>query len=82
MILFLSTRLGKPIPKRLQNITCTHCDPSNTLTSVKQAQYLHVFWIKPFKIHTQRYAECPHCKRVYFEDGFTDHMMTAFNALW
>lgn len=74
MFLFFGTRTGKTEIKMLNDIACLHCEQTNTLTLSKTNNWFHLFWIKIFKISTHLMAECSHCKRVYFEDEFTDDM--------
>lgn len=74
MILFFGTRTGKATQQLLTEIGCPHCNQQNTLILVEQANYFHLFWIKLFKIQTDRFAECSHCKRVYFEHEFSTGM--------
>ena len=77
MILFLGTRPGKPIKQILTNVSCPHCGQHDTLTLVTQDQYFHLFWIKLFKISTQRFAQCSHCKAVFYEQEFSEEMKKA-----
>ncbi|WP_339841259.1 zinc-ribbon domain-containing protein [uncultured Maribacter sp.] len=74
MILFFGTRPGKPETTTLLNSTCPYCQQQGTLTAVTQKNYFHLFWIKLFKISTNNYIECSHCKRLYYENEFTDEM--------
>lgn len=74
MILFFGTRPGKPETTTLLNSTCPYCQQRGTLTAVTQKNYFHLFWIKLFKISTNNYIECSHCKRLYYENEFTDEM--------
>lgn len=74
MILFFGTKPGKQISKKLPNASCNHCRQSGTLTLVSQPNYFHLFWIPLFKIGTSRYAECSHCKKVFFKEDFTFEM--------
>jgi len=77
MILFFGTKPGKPIIKRLQGVTCAYCNQQDTLTAKEQPNYFHLFWIPLFKIGTSRYAECSHCKRVYYKEEFSAEMERA-----
>lgn len=77
MILFLGTRPGKREIKRLVGASCSHCGQTNTLSAVVQPNYFHVFWLPLFKIGTSRYAECSHCKGVYYKEEFTPEMERA-----
>lgn len=74
MILFFGTRPGKKVQRRLVGVPCDYCKQTYTLEFVEQASYFHLFWIKLFKIQTKRYAECSHCKRVYYEQEFSREM--------
>ncbi len=74
MILFFGTRPGKRETQTLTNTTCPYCGQQGTLTAISQPNYAHLFWIKLFKISTQRYAECGHCKRAFYENEFTEEM--------
>jgi len=42
---------------------------------------LDTFWIKIFKISSNTVAECSHCKRVYFEEEFSEEMKTSLNNM-
>lgn len=77
MILFFGTRPGKRETKPLTNVTCPYCKQHGTLTAISQSNYAHLFWIKLFKISTHGYAECSHCKRVFYENEFTEEMKLA-----
>nr|WP_299000427.1 zinc-ribbon domain-containing protein [uncultured Allomuricauda sp.] len=77
MILFFGTRPGKATTKTLSGITCPHCQQLSTLTAYSQPNYLHLFWIPIWTINTSRYAECSHCKRVYYEEEFSAEMERA-----
>jgi len=74
MILFFGTRHGKQKTIRLVNATCSYCEQRGTLTAVLQSNYFHLFWIKLFKISTNRMMECNHCKRAFYENEFTEEM--------
>jgi hypothetical protein len=74
MILFFGTRPGKPETTPLLNSSCSFCHQQGTLTVVSQKNYAHIFWIKLFKISTNTYIECSHCKRSYYENEFTEEM--------
>jgi glutaredoxin len=77
MILFFGTRPGKKETKVLTHATCSHCHQTGTLTAVAQPNYAHLFWIPLFTINTIRYAECSHCKKVYYKEDFTQEMERA-----
>ncbi|WP_246865722.1 zinc-ribbon domain-containing protein [Croceivirga thetidis] len=53
--------------RKLVGATCSYCKQTNTLNLIEQANFFHLFWIKLFKIHTNRFAECSHCKKAYLE---------------
>lgn len=74
MFLFFGTRPGKKTEQRFINVTCSFCKQEGTLNLVSQPNYFHLFWLPLFKTGTYRYAECSHCKRVYYQDGFTSEM--------
>ena len=74
MILFFGTKPGKKTTKQLNHVACNHCQQISTLTAISQPNYFHLFWIPLFKIHTSRFAECSHCKKVYYKDEFTFEM--------
>ncbi len=78
MILFFGTRPGKTESKRLSNVTCPHCGQTDTMTLVSQPNYAHLFWIPIFTLKTERFAECSHCKRGFYEEEFTQDMKRAF----
>ncbi len=73
MILFFGTKPGKRVERTLTYIPCPHCEQTGTLTAVVQPNYFHLFWLPLFN----RYAECTHCKRVYYENEFTAAMKSA-----
>ncbi|WP_273567872.1 zinc-ribbon domain-containing protein [Maribacter halichondriae] len=79
MILFLGTRPGKTEIKQLQNVNCPFCAQSGTLTVSKTSNWFHLFWIKLFRISSNTVAECSHCKRVYFEEEFSEEMLRALS---
>ena len=74
MILFFGTRPGKAIQRQLSNVSCPHCQQTNTLEMVEQDIYFHLFWIKLFKIQINRFVECSHCKKVFYEHEFSNGM--------
>lgn len=74
MILFFGTRPGKRETKQLSQINCPYCHQQGTLTAISQGNYFHLFWIKLFKISTNSYAECSHCKRAFYENEFSEEM--------
>ena len=77
MILFFGTRPGKEEIQKLPKVKCGFCGQANTLTAVIQANYVHLFWIKLFKISKQDVIDCSHCKKMYFKDDFTREMEDA-----
>ncbi|WP_149277281.1 zinc-ribbon domain-containing protein [Pareuzebyella sediminis] len=79
MILFFGTRPGKTETMRLDTVTCPYCEQTGTITASKSTNWFHLFWIKLFKISTKMIAECSFCKRVYFENEFTEEMESALN---
>ena len=76
MILFFGTRPGKPETTPLLNSSCSFCHQQGTLTAVSQKNFIHVFWIKLFKISSNTTIECSHCKRTYYENEFTEEMIS------
>ncbi len=81
MILFFGTRPGKGQMVNLPNVKCVFCGQANTLSAWTQANYFHLFWIKIFKISTQKTIECSHCKRVYYKEDFTQEMVDALKQV-
>ncbi|RNC91737.1 MAG: zinc-ribbon domain-containing protein [Allomuricauda sp.] len=79
MILFLGTRPGKKNVIKLAAVRCAFCNQSGTLSAVTQPNYFHLFWLPLLKIGTSRYAECSHCKRVYYKEEFTKEMNRALD---
>jgi len=79
MILFFGTRHGKKVVQQLHGVSCPHCHQTDTLTVISQPNYFHVFWLPLFTMGTSRYAECSHCKRVYYKEEFTDEMEKSVN---
>ncbi|UII80717.1 zinc-ribbon domain-containing protein [Flagellimonas sp. CMM7] len=79
MILFFGTRSGKKETKTLSNVSCPYCSQTGTLKAVLQSNYVHLFWIPIFKIGVSKYAECSHCKRVYYKEEFTPEMERELN---
>ncbi|WP_350290483.1 zinc-ribbon domain-containing protein [uncultured Croceitalea sp.] len=79
MILFFGTKTGKKTVKKLQNVACSYCLQIETLNAVIQSNYFHLFWIPLFKIGTSRYAECSHCKRVFYKEEFSPEMKKAIS---
>tara|TARA_R110000868_G_scaffold822_8_gene6135 strand:+ start:2497 stop:2739 length:243 start_codon:yes stop_codon:yes gene_type:complete len=77
MILFFGTRQGKINTKKINGILCPHCQQTNTLSLSETSNYFHLFWIKLFKISSDKIAECSHCKRVYYAEEFTREMQIA-----
>lgn len=80
MILFFGTRPGKTEIKRLSTVACPYCEQVGTISVSKSSNWFHLFWIKLFKISKHLIAECSHCKRVYFEEEFTEAMRKAIDA--
>ncbi|MEO9891587.1 zinc-ribbon domain-containing protein [Aurantibacter sp.] len=74
MIFFFGTRPGKTEIKKLATVSCSHCEQIGTLTLSKSSNWFHFFWIKIFKISNHTIIECSHCKRVYFEEEFSEDM--------
>ncbi|MDF0708053.1 zinc-ribbon domain-containing protein [Flagellimonas okinawensis] len=79
MILFFGTRPGKKETRLLRHVTCSHCGQTGTITAVAQPNYAHLFWIPMFTINNIRYAECSHCKKVYYKEDFTLEMERALS---
>lgn len=78
MILFFGTKHHTRSYQKLHNVTCLHCNQNDTLTAVSQPNYFHLFWIPLIKIGTSHYAECSHCKRLYYKEEFSTEMEKAF----
>lgn len=74
MILFFGTRPGKTEIVQMHGVACPFCEQKDTLTISKISNWFHLFWIKLFRISTNTVAECSHCKRVYYEEEFTESM--------
>ena len=74
MILFLGTRPGRKTQQKLGGVACDFCKQTGTITVVSQPNYFHLFWLPLFNIGTSRYAECSHCKKVYYKEEFTKEM--------
>lgn len=77
MILFFGTRPGKKTEHRIQGVSCSHCGQKGTLTAVSQPNYFHLFWLPLFRVQTLQFAECSHCKRVYYKEEFSREMQRA-----
>ena len=77
MILFFGTKRGKQKTQKLPHISCNYCQQTGTLTIVSHHNYFHLFWIPIFKIGTSRFAECSHCKKVYYKEELTREMKNA-----
>lgn len=75
MILFFGTKKGKENSKKMPNLVCGHCGQKGTVTLYTQETLAHVFWLPITKIGTNHYAECSHCKRVYYKDDFSADML-------
>ncbi|GMN10555.1 hypothetical protein MTsPCn9_24690 [Croceitalea sp. MTPC9] len=75
MILFFGTKTGKQTIQKLKNTACPYCSQIGTINVIAQANYFHLFWIPLFKIGTSHYAECSHCKRVYYKQEFSPEMI-------
>lgn len=80
MILFFGTRPGKTEVGQLLGVVCPFCDQVGTLTVSKTSNWFHLFWIKLFRISSNTVAECSHCKRVYYQEEFTEPMQKAIEA--
>nr|WP_299346123.1 zinc-ribbon domain-containing protein [Allomuricauda sp.] len=80
MILFFGTRPGKAKTQHLKGLSCPHCGQYGTLSAVSQPNYFHLFWIPLFTINTSQFAECSHCKRVYYKEEFTQEMQRAIGS--
>ncbi|WP_235915022.1 zinc-ribbon domain-containing protein [Flagellimonas ochracea] len=61
----------------LKRVACPHCNQTGTMTVVSQPNYAHLFWIPIFTIKTEQFAECSHCKRVFYKEEFTKEMEQA-----
>lgn len=79
MILFLGTRPGKTEIRKLNAVACPYCEQTDMLTLSKTSNWFHLFWIKLFKISSNTVAECSHCKRVYFENEFSEEIKNALS---
>lgn len=79
MIFFFGTRPGTSELKALTNVSCPHCEQVDTLIASKQSNWFHFFWIKVFKFSSNIIAECSHCKRVYYEEEFSEEMKNKMN---
>lgn len=79
MIFFFGTRPGKQEIKQLPNCRCLHCEQRDTLTLLTRSNYVHIFWIKLFKISSFKIIECNHCKRRFYENELTEEMRSAMN---
>ncbi|MGB5553244.1 MAG: zinc-ribbon domain-containing protein [Flavobacteriaceae bacterium] len=77
MILFLGTRPGKTEITPLSREPCPFCEQLDTLTVSKTSNWFHLFWIKLFKISSNTFADCSHCKRVYYEEEFNEEIRKA-----
>ncbi|MEJ1222561.1 zinc-ribbon domain-containing protein [Sediminicola sp. 1XM1-17] len=77
MILFLGTKSGKEETKLLAGISCPYCKQTNTLSAITSPTYFHLFWISLFKVSTNHFVECSHCKRAYYKNEFTPEMRQA-----
>ncbi|MFD2587692.1 zinc-ribbon domain-containing protein [Croceitalea marina] len=75
MILFFGTKPGKLTIRHLQNLACSYCSQIGTVNAIIRPNYFHLFWIPLFKIGTSRYAECSHCKRVFYKEEFNEEML-------
>ncbi len=81
MILFLGIRPGKSKASKMPDITCNHCSQTGTITGFSHPNYFHLFWIPLFTVNTSQFAECSHCKRVYYKEDFSSEMTQAFNQI-
>ncbi|HEA23012.1 MAG TPA: zinc-ribbon domain-containing protein [Pricia antarctica] len=77
MILFFGTRPGKAENIHLDDVPCPFCGQIDTLTLSRTSNWFHLFWIRIFRISSNVFAECSHCKRVYYEEEFTEPMQKA-----
>ncbi|MFT4832238.1 MAG: putative Zn-finger protein [Psychroserpens sp.] len=80
MILFLGTKTGKVETKELGDVPCPYCRQNNTLNAISAPTYFHLFWISLFKISTNHFVECSHCKKAYYENEFTEEMRQALES--
>ncbi len=80
MILFLGTRSDTTEIEQLFGCSCPFCEQVGTLTVSKTNIWFHLFWIKLFRISSNTVAECSHCKRVYYQEDFTEPMQKAIEA--
>lgn len=81
MILFFGTRPGKTRISSLLDVKCPYCEQMGTLAISLTSNWFHLFWIKLFKISSNVVAECRHCKRVYYQEEFTEPMKAGLNDL-
>ncbi|MEO9513353.1 MAG: zinc-ribbon domain-containing protein [Flavobacteriaceae bacterium] len=77
MILFFGTKQGKKETKKLTSVSCPHCSQAGTLILTSHPNYAHLFWVPILKLNVSHYAECLHCKRVYYREEFTQEMQNA-----
>lgn len=77
MILFFGIRPGKTHSRILLGPECPYCKQINTLTAFSTPSYFHLFWLPVFRISTDLFAECSHCKRAFYKDEFTAEMERA-----
>ncbi|MEH6681386.1 MAG: zinc-ribbon domain-containing protein [Sediminicola sp.] len=72
MILFFGTKSGKIRTTALLGIDCPFCGQADVLMGTSVPIYFHLFWIPLFKVSTNRWAQCSHCKKMYDQTEFTE----------
>ena len=77
MFLFFGTRPGKRRITQLPHLTCPYCGQKDSLKGTTHIYYVHLFWLPILKIGASRYAECSHCKGIFYEEEFTLEMEKA-----
>lgn len=77
MIFFFGTRSKNTKELPLNHVACTYCQVQNSLTLFTYKTYIHFFWIPIIPIITKSVIECAHCKKMYYEDEFSEEMKRA-----
>ena len=80
-ILFFGTRPGKAKEAKLAGVPCPYCENVGTLNAWVQARFIHLFWIPVYRLSSNAFVRCEHCKKAYEGNECTPGMKEALEKL-
>lgn len=80
-ILFFGTRPGKAKEAKLAGVPCPYCERVGTLNAWVQTRFIHLFWIPVYRLSSNAFVRCEHCKKAYEGDECTPRMQEALQKL-